>query len=156
VLANVAFELTTVDVAGAVDRAGQTGWRTGTVPGVPDYTIDGIATWTKDQFQLTAHGRYIPSGIFWTNFIGPDQEGYAINLPTSVDDNRVPARFYLDLAFQVRVPLGNREMEFFGAVNNVLDRDPPVIPSNTGGTNQILFDPVGRAFRAGVRVRFGG
>ncbi|KRA83244.1 hypothetical protein ASD76_04065 [Altererythrobacter sp. Root672] len=155
VLANIASELTTVDVAGAIDRAGQTGWRTGTVPGVPDYAIDGMATWTLDQFQLTAHGRYIPSGIFWTNFVGPDQEGYSITLPNSVDNNRVQSRFYLDLAFQWRVEAGDREFEFFTAVNNVFDRDPPIAPGSMGTTNQLLFEPVGRAFRAGVRVRLG-
>ncbi|WP_244917279.1 hypothetical protein [Sphingobium xenophagum] len=53
--------MTTVDALGAVDRAGQTGVRTGTIPGVPDYVLDGVLTWTVGKFQLTGHGRYIPS-----------------------------------------------------------------------------------------------
>ncbi|WP_244917280.1 hypothetical protein [Sphingobium xenophagum] len=40
-------------------------------------------------------------------------------------------------------------------VNNLLDRDPPAMPGPSGGTNQILFDPVGRAFKVGARFHFG-
>jgi hypothetical protein len=39
----------------------------------------------------------------------------------------------------------------YGAINNLLDTDPPEIPGPSGGTNQILFDPVGREFRVGMR-----
>jgi outer membrane receptor protein involved in Fe transport len=39
-------------------------------------------------------------------------------------------------------------------VQNLLDRDPPVAPSNQGATNMILFDPLGRSYRAGVRMNF--
>ena len=78
-------------------------------------------------------------------------------MPTSVDNNRVPSRFYLDLTARVTIPVTDgRGFELFGTVNNVLDRDPPSIPGPSGGTNQILFDPVGRAFKVGVRVSFGG
>ncbi len=157
VLATVTRELTTVDSAGAVDRAGQTGVRTGTIPGVPDYILDGLLTWSIDPLRLTAHGKYIPSGIYWTNFVGPDQPGYSVTLPTSVNNNRVPGRFYLDLTANVTVAtVRGRGLEFFGTVNNVFDKDPPRLPGATGGTNQILFDPVGRAFRFGARVRLGG
>ncbi|WP_315762654.1 TonB-dependent receptor domain-containing protein [Sphingomonas sp. Y38-1Y] len=156
VIANITRELTTVDQLGAVDRAGQTGVRTGTIPGVPDYVLDGVLTWSTDGFQLTGHGRYIPSGIYWTNFIGPDQEGYAPTLPNSVDNNRVPGRFYLDLTARYNVEAGaGRTFQLFATVNNLLDRDPPAIPGPSGGTNQILFDPVGRAFKFGARFHFG-
>jgi len=152
VLANITKELT---LAG-VDRAGQNGVRSGTVPGIPDYTIDGLLTWTKGNFQLTGHGRYIPSGIFWTNFIGPDQEGYAVTVPTSVNNNRIPDRFYMDLSARITVDAGNdREFELFGTINNLFDRDPPIMPGGNGGTNQILYDPIGRAFKLGARVKFG-
>ncbi len=156
-IANITDKLTTVDALGAVDRAGQTGQRTGTIAGVPDYVIDGVVTWTKGDFQLTGHGRYIPSGIYWTNFVGPDQDGYAVNLPNSVDNNRVPSRFYLDMTARINIGTGTgRTFQLFATVNNLLDRDPPAIPGPSGGTNQILFDPVGRAFKVGARFHFGG
>jgi len=56
----------------------------------------------------------------------------------------------------MKVDVGSgREFELFGSINNLLDRDPPAMPSANLGTNQVLFDPVGRAFRLGARVRFG-
>ncbi|WP_230461374.1 TonB-dependent receptor domain-containing protein [Sphingobium sp. CAP-1] len=155
-IANITQELTTVDSLGAVDRAGQTGLRTGTIAGVPDYVLDGVLTWTIGKFQLTGHGRYIPSGIYWTNFVGPDQDDYAVTLPNSVDDNHVPSRFYLDMTARLNVDTGNgRTFQLFATVNNLLDRDPPAMPGPAGGTNQILFDPVGRAFKVGARFHFG-
>lgn len=157
VIANITRELTTVDSLGAVDRAGQTGVRTGTIPGVPDYVLDGVLTLTAGKVQLTGHGRYIPPGLYWTNFIGPDQSGYSITSPNSVDNNRVPGRFYLDLTARVNIDTGNgRKFQLYATLNNVLDRDPPAIPGPSGGTNQILFDPVGRAFKVGARFHFGG
>src|SRR5690606_40390318 len=103
------------------------------------------------------HGRYIPSGLFWTNFVGPDQDDYAITLPNSVDNNIVPSRFYVDLSARLKVGGGNgRDAEIFAVVNNLFDRDPPPLPGPSGGMNQILFDPVGRAFKVGARFTFGG
>jgi len=156
-LATITEDLITTDSAGSLDRAGQTGSRAGTVLGVPDYTIDGLAAWTKGPGSLTFHGRYIPSGSYNVSFVGPDADNFAVTLPTSVNNNRVPGRFYLDVAGTLRVAVNSgREFELFGSVNNLLDRDPPAIPSGNLGTNQVLFDPVGRAFRLGARVRFGG
>ena len=156
VLSTITQDLITIDSAGATDRAGQTGSRAGTVLGVPDYTIDGVASFRTGGTRITAHGRYIPSGIFNVAFIGPDDPDYAITLPTSVTDNTIPDRFYLDLAFSQQITIGgDRQFELFGAVNNVFDRDPPAMPSGNLGTNQVLFDPIGRAFKLGVRVNFG-
>jgi outer membrane receptor protein involved in Fe transport len=157
VLANVTRELTQVDTAGSINRAGQTGHRTGTIAGVPDYVLDGLLTWSIGDVQVTGHGRYIPEGSYWTEFVGPDAANYSPTLVNSVDNNRVPSRLYLDLTTRVKVPLNDgREFEVFGTVNNLLDRDPPMIPGPSGGTNQILFDAVGRAFKIGARVQFGG
>jgi hypothetical protein len=34
-------------------------------PACPDYTLDGLLTWTHGNFSLTGHGHYIPHGIYW-------------------------------------------------------------------------------------------
>ena len=136
---------------GGVDRTGQTGYRPGTTTGVPDYIIDGTVTWRKDAFTLSAHGKYIPKGIFDTTLVGPEDDGYAATLPSSVNTNRVDGRFYLDLSASLRV---NEQFELFGVVNNVLDKDPPMAASAQGATNQVYFDPIGRYFKVGARVRF--
>ncbi|WP_206185521.1 TonB-dependent receptor domain-containing protein [Sphingosinicella sp. CPCC 101087] len=148
-------ELITTDVVGSIDRAGQTGYRAGTVPGLPRYTVDGMVTLEGRTAGLTLHGRYIPKGKFSVLHVGPEDPGYDVSLPNSINTNRVPARFYLNLAGRIRVPVNDdRKVEFFAAVNNLFDRDPPRIPGPSGGTNQILFDPVGREFRVGLRFEY--
>lgn len=156
-LANIVKDLITVDTAGATDRAGQTGSRAGTLLGVPDYTLDSTLTWTRGPSSLTVQGRYIPAGSFNVAFIGPDDPRFAITLPTSVNNNRIPGRFYLNLAGSIKVYTMNRqEIELYASINNLFDRDPPAMPSGNLGTNQVLFDPVGRAYKVGARFRFGG
>jgi len=155
-LSTVYLDLITVDSAGPTERAGQTGSRAGALLGVPDYVIDGTLGYTTGPATVTLHGRYIPGGLFNVAFIGPDDPRYSVTGSTSVNDNRVQGRFYLDLAASYRITLrSGQELELFGAINNLFDRDPPVIPSGNLGTNQVLFDPVGRAFRIGARIKLG-
>ncbi len=42
----------------------------------------------------------------------------------------------------------------FAAINNVMDRDPPTAPSVAGNGNFILFDPIGRSYKVGMRAKF--
>ena len=52
-----------------------------------------LAKWT-----LALHGKYIPSGIFDAQFVGPEQPGYSPTLASSVSSNTVAGAFYLDLS----------------------------------------------------------
>jgi len=152
-LATKVFELTTVDSAGSTDRAGQTGFRASTTPGVPDWIVDGIVTLDSGPFSISTHGRYIPEGSYNVDFVGPQDEGFDITLPNSINDNRVGDRFYTDLTLTWRVEDGPSQAEFFLAANNLFDVDPPPAPSALGMTNQVLFDQIGRRYRVGVRLR---
>ena len=133
-----------------IDRAGQTGYRAGTTIGVPDYILDGLITWKIDRWTIGAHGHFIPKGIYDETLIGPGQPGYSPTLPNSVNDNTVASSFLLDLSLALHV---NDNVEVYGVVNNVFDRDPPLDASAQGGTNQVYFDAVGRYFKVGVRVK---
>ena len=63
--------------------------------------------------------------------------------------------FYLDVSARYRIiDKPGRRVEVFGAVNNVLDRDPPLAPSGSGNGNFILFDPTGRTYKIGVRLAY--
>jgi iron complex outermembrane receptor protein len=152
-LATKVFDLMIVDSAGSVDRAGQTGFRASNTPGVPDYVLDGMATFKTGPFSLSAHGRYIPEGKFLVEFVGPEDAGYSVGLANSINTNRVAGRFYADLTLGWNVKAGRSDFEYFIAIRNLFDKDPPIAPSAVGITNQVLFDQVGRAFRIGVRFK---
>jgi outer membrane receptor protein involved in Fe transport len=100
---------------------------------------------------LGLQARLVGAGVFSTIL----HEGSGAN---SVNHNRVPAFVYLNGSGSYRFRLGgDRSLELFGAVNNLLDKDPPMIPSGAAGginessTNGQFYDVVGRFFRFGAR-----
>lgn len=150
VLASRYLELSTTDSAGTVDRVGQTGYRPGTTTGIPDWTVDGFLTWNKGPVTAGLHGRYISGGIFDAMMVGPEDEGYDITLPNSVSSNRIDPAFTLDLNLSYDI---NDAIQVFGVINNVFNADPPPAATAQGGTNQVFFDPIGRYFKVGARLR---
>jgi len=157
VLATINKDLVTIDTVGSIQRAGQTGVRGGTQPGVPDYTIDALLTWNIEPASLTVHGRYIPNGIYNAAFIGPNQAGYTIaaSCGTCSNTNSVPDRTYIDILGQLDVlKEEGRNLTFFLGVDNLFNTEPPLIPGANGVGNNLLFDPVGRRFKTGLRFRY--
>jgi outer membrane receptor protein involved in Fe transport len=74
-------------------------------------------------------------------------------------DNSVGKVFYTDLTLRAKVNIGEgRKFEPFLTVNNLFDKDAPLIPGTVPGvnmpTNIAVYDIIGRAFTAGVRVKF--
>jgi outer membrane receptor protein involved in Fe transport len=98
------------------------------------------------------HNKYIPSGLYNNSLIGPNQAGYNIGLVTSANTNEVESAFYTDLSGQFQ--LKGDDLVVFAGVNNVFDKEPPTAPSVAGNGNFILFDPIGRSYRLGMRARF--
>ncbi|WP_077228483.1 TonB-dependent receptor plug domain-containing protein [Sphingomonas hengshuiensis] len=152
-LATVVKDLITVDTAGvAIDRAGQNGSGVSQPSGLPDYTINGFLTYQGNPFSAQLQLRHISGGRYSVTNIGPDEEGYSPLLANSISNNRVPAVTYVNLNFQLKV---NPQFELFTVVNNLLDKDPPNnLPSSFGPTNPVLYDVLGRSYRAGVRLTF--
>jgi outer membrane receptor protein involved in Fe transport len=82
-----------------------------------------------------------------------------------VDSNYVPFNALLDLRGSYR---WTDNIQFYGAVDNVLDTPPPSIPdavgltvgnSVSGGlrsyfTNNQIYDTLGRVMRVGIRIAF--
>lgn len=61
---------------------------------------------------------------------------------------------YMDLIFGF--DFGNN-INIFGGMNNVFDKQPPILGFRAGGdhsTNPQLFDPLGRRFFIGASVAF--
>jgi outer membrane receptor protein involved in Fe transport len=51
------------------------------------------------------------------------------------------------------LPSGNR-LQFWGSVNNLFDKDPPLVGGSVGGTQPLFFDTLGRTYRVGLRMSF--
>jgi outer membrane receptor protein involved in Fe transport len=104
---------------------------------------------TYNNGPLTAYlaGRYVGGGKF-------DH-----TLGDLIDKPNVDSRFYVDasLAWTV-VNRDGRNVQLYGVVKNLFDKDPPVDPSNFFlsplATNPILYDVIGRTFTVGVRFKY--
>lgn len=151
-LGTIVNDLLTIDSVGATQRAGMTGWRAGTQAGMPDWSADLMTSWNHGRLSLTMRNKYIPSGQYNNSLVGPNEEGWSLTLLNGANLNKVGSRLYTDLSGQFR--LHGDDLVLFAAVNNVFDKIPPVAPSVAGNGNFILFDPIGRSFRMGVRARF--
>lgn len=80
--------------------------------------------------------------------------------PIGLDTPRFADRFYLDLGFQyVLIDTGETRVQLYGNIQNLLDKDPPIMPTLVGPVSPIvsnygLYDPLGRRFTLGVRFKF--
>jgi iron complex outermembrane recepter protein len=128
--------------------------RGGTLPGIPRYTLDGLINWVDGGFSTSLHTRFIPAGIYNVAFIGPDQPGYSITNPASSNTNHVKSALYLDLITQYEISAsGTSSFTVYGGVDNAANVDPPRVPGANGTGNSVLFDPVGRMWKLGVRYK---
>jgi outer membrane receptor protein involved in Fe transport len=156
VLANYVKDLITIDAVGPTDRAGQTGLRGGTPPGIPDWTVDATARLDLgESFSFTTHAKWINKGFFYPTFIAPGDPNFSFSNPNSANTNSVPSRIFVDMLATVRLPSQwTKGLEVYFGVDNVLNQDPPRFPGANGSGNNVLFNPVGRMFKLGARASF--
>jgi outer membrane receptor protein involved in Fe transport len=106
-------------------------------------------TWNKGDLSFTAQ----------TRFIGAAKLNSAWG-PKDVDNNKVPAIAYVDLRGSWKF---TDNIQVFATIDNLLNKAPPNVAAGPtqGQTsyyftpiNGIIYDAIGRAYRAGVRVNF--
>ncbi len=77
-----------------------------------------------------------------------------------MDSNKVPAIAYVDLRGSWQM---TDNIQFFATVDNLLNKAPPIVPVTQAQgqsafyftpINGIIYDAIGRQYRAGVRVNF--
>ncbi len=143
-----------------VDYAGQSG---------PTAAFGGFNTsprWQSNLFLTYANGpltttfqvRYIGRGSYEavTAFggapVAPGDSGYATTNSNSINNNSVASATYLDLSGSYELP---GHVSVFAAINNLLDKNPPVAPGGNGyPTNPVYFDTYGMTWKLGLRVKF--
>ena len=123
----------------------------------PDWQVNAWVTYQHARFTTTLETRYIGSGILNAlRFDSPP--GAATNTQlNSISDNSVDSRIYLSWSgsYDFQPQTSDHQLQLFWAINNLLDKDPPVAPGgNAFPTNPVFFDTIGRRIRAGVRIQF--
>ncbi len=137
--------LSTTDSAGTVDRVKQT---------VPEWIWTLDMNYIVNRFTGNMQVRYVGDAVRDTTLIGPDDPRYNPALPGTINDNTLPAVWYLNLSAQYDfVNDGDRRIQLYAVVNNVLDEDPPA-GGGQFGSGFVNYDLIGRLYRAGLRFDF--
>lgn len=130
----------------------------------PTWQGQVITSYAQGPWVVTMQTRMVSDGVLDHDKIGPDHPICAntatlncLRIPESINDNTVPfyAIFNLNGSYRFENVFGtDRTVQLWGSINNLLDREPPLAPNGTGGTNPIFFDTMGRTFRVGLRAQF--
>ena len=139
----------TTDAGVTIERAGSG------IGGSPTWTYNVDFGYTSERFSANLNLRGL-NGIKWdSTALGPEDQGYDPTSPVSVNKNRFPAAAYLNLSASYDlIRSGDRRLQLFGSINNLLDKDPPayaLVAFNNGGNP---YGVVGRYFRTGVRFQY--
>ncbi len=130
--------ITTVDYAGDVGSSARGAY------GGPKWRWSLLATYDRGPFSATGAMRYVGGGNL-NNTWGPNE----------IADNSVKSVTYFDLSAQYDLlRRDNRSIQLYGNVQNLFDKDPPVVPTQVSQTNPVIYDVIGRQFRAGVRFSY--
>lgn len=137
------FSLKDPSTPGAIDNAGEVGQ--------PFDRASGTISYSASDFTFTARGNYIGDSYLDSSFTGEEAGTKAAK------DYRVGDYFTAD--FQLRFKPSD-QIEFFIGVINAFDKAPPPIisglPADSTGTETDAgtYDPIGRRYYSGVKLRF--
>ncbi len=137
-----------------INRAGDNG------AGVPDWSATFSAQYNNGPFRASWTSRWISAGHVDNTYIECTTACPA-TIPagfTTIDSNRVKANLTHDITLTYRFyQEGSDNAEMFLAVNNVMNRIPPLITQSGNAysaiTNPNLYDVIGRDFRLGIRFK---
>jgi iron complex outermembrane recepter protein len=108
--------------------------------------------YTRNQFSWNLNGRYNNGGTTVLTWNQPDAAGIT---NWNEADNHTGGSVYWDTRLAYRIPLGGGQLEVFGNVQNLLDRDPPrVLTQGVGAQISGGYDQIGRRYVMGVNLRF--
>jgi len=166
VLANYVGKLTSFTRGGTTvtEGAGRVGqlFPTGS-GGSPRWSGTFNLGYDNGPFAINAQVRYIGSGVIDATV---DENGVPLSSTAAINANptgngQVPnfvsAYTYTDLTTTYKFGPNNR-YELFFTINNLFDKDPPIVPSffiqGTLATNAQVYDTIGRTYTGGLRFKF--
>lgn len=126
----------------ALKRAGDIG-----TTGTPRWGGTLSVNYTIEPFDLFVQERFIGSGKIDT-----------MAAPNTFENNHVGAVFYTDVTARWNTPGLGGQGQFFLTINNLFDRQPPIVPTIPYGgyraTNFALYDVIGRYITVGFQAKF--
>lgn len=148
-----------------VDIVGQTGTSNSFLSDyqpTAEWVANLSAAYNRGPLNVTGQVRYVSSGVMNYYGITPNDPGYATASPplVTMSTNHVPSYSVWTLAASYDFQTQGPDMQVFGAIDNLFDKNPPVAAgsgfggNSNGGTNAVFFDTLGRAVRLGLRVNF--
>ena len=134
--------------------------------GPPKWVYTSSITYSANPVSLSLTGRGMSGGVY-----GSGNYAYiacttgcpvsTVAAPT-INNNRIASVFYLDtgMRYEFLQAEGGAKAEMFLNINNLLNKNPPVVASGPGGfpyasipASPALHDVLGRMFRAGIRFQ---
>ena len=143
---------TTSSTGVKTDRAGEVGSFS-----LPKWKLTGNLTYTRGPFRAFMQARYIDGGLLSATNNLTSASGVKT---WDVADNTIGSVIYYDTRVSYTVDVAGGSLELYGNVNNITDKDPPVVPSyaafgaNTNQVNSTLYDVLGRRFTVGFKFSF--
>lgn len=159
-LATYIISLKTNGTNGTIEGAGVLGSYAAlsvTAPSAPKFKSTVSAMFTDDAFDATFTWRHIGAGVYANYFISC-ASGCPVNNVKTISNNRISENNLFDASFALRPFADRRGLELFAAVDNIFDKDPPLIYGVTAdgyyqGQANSLYDRIGRTVRAGFRIK---
>jgi iron complex outermembrane receptor protein len=125
--------------------------------GAPSFTANASASYSLNPVSTTLTARYISPSVISNSYI-QCTSGCPASTPLNptVNTNHVGSNLLFDFAANYKLLDGR--MDMYLAVDNLLDRQPPLLIGTIGNGylglfNGVGYDRIGRYFRAGVRFK---
>ncbi|WP_293972849.1 TonB-dependent siderophore receptor [Sphingomonas sp.] len=123
----------------------------------PKWKVFAIQSWDTDKFSLSVTERWFSDGVYSNEYIQCTPGSCPTTDPTgntsTIDNNKMKGAFYVDLGGSYNI---TSNITAYFKVDNTFNKAPEPAPANgvTYGFNPLLYDILGRTYRAGIRLNF--
>ena len=127
--------------------------------GVPNWKLNLVASYELDPVTVQLTGRAVGKGKISGAYVQCTSACPAsVNGAQTLDNNGLPAAFYLDANLQYRFEVGGADTTAYFSARNIFNKDGVPIPTsaiyvNAGVTGASNYDVAGTVFRAGLRFK---
>jgi iron complex outermembrane recepter protein len=146
ILANDANDFTINNGVTKINEVGQVSdqFATNVAQPGPKWRVSATSTYNLGAVSWWLEGRFVGSGIYNATYFG-----------TAILDNTIASSFLLNSSLSYTLLSSDkRNFTVFGRVNNLLNRDPPIVPNTVAqpwASNIAFYDLLGRAYEVGFR-----